>query len=513
MKALKKLSCLLLAVLLLMSVSVTAFAAEGAPTVKGPDASFALTINESDPNHSYTAYQIFKGSLTQQDGNEILTDIQWGDGVSEAGKIALVDAFKAVSTSAADVAKAIGSTAADAQKVAEIMAVADNQEGAGITIPRNGEGNNYSTTVTTGYYVVYDSVTDGDAYTAASEYIVQVVGATDVTPKADKPSVEKEVQEESRLADGKEGWGDDADYDIGDDVPFRLTATLGTHYGDYTTYKLVFHDTPSKGLTVNEDSFTVTVDGTTTLGADQFKVVVATDGSFTVTIEDLKEVAPDAHDNSVIVVQYTAELNNNAEILTANPNEVYLEYSNEPHSDGTGRTPKDEVNVFTYKIDVFKYDGKDKVGEELPEKGLEGVEFVLSRGVGENVEYVSGVDDNDKITGWTKSLDDAMKFLTDEQGKISVKGLDDGTYTLTETKPLPGYNTAEPIEITVEGTNVTTTGDLSDAAGVVNVENNEGLELPETGGIGTTIFYAVGGVLVVAALVLLVTKKRMSKES
>ena len=327
-------------------------------------------------------------------------------------------------------------------------------------------------------------------------------------------------------------WLDSADYDIGDSVPFQLKATLADNVSSYTTYKVVFHDTLSKGLTYNSDA-KVYIGGTETNGFTVTSTVNA-DGTTTLTVscDDVKDLG--AGNSSVITVEYTAKLNESATVGSAgNTNKVKLEYSNNPNNSGTGNnetgnTPEDTVVVFTYKTIINKvtknpaYDpdkdsnktGTDSEGntQYIP---LTGAEFTLEKYNKETNEWKSiTVVKNDKGTTFTFS------------------GLDDGNYRLTETKTPAGYNTIDPIEFTITATHdnsgatptltslsgnatgsvITFTSNLSEGSLSADVVNQAGAVLPETGGMGTTIFYILGSVLVLGAGVLLVVKKRMGAD-
>ncbi|MEO2261848.1 isopeptide-forming domain-containing fimbrial protein [Dorea sp. YH-dor228] len=494
MKKAKKLLGLLLTMVMMMSVAITAMA---------EDETYSITINNSAEGHTYEAYQIFTGDLsTNEDGGKVLSNIVWGSGVSEAGQTALGDA-----AAKAETLKTEADAKAFAKEVAPYLTTA---AGSASTVT---DGKYVISVLTPGYYLVKDqegSLTgDNDAYT---EYIVRVVGNVEANPKSDVPEVEKKVKDiNDSTDDDMTDWQDSADYDIGDSIPFQLKATLADNVSSYTTYKVVFHDTLSKGLTYNNDA-KVYIDGAETEGFTVTSTVNA-DGTTTLTVssDDVKSL--DAGNNSVITVEYTATLNENAVLGSAgNPNEVYLEYSNNPNkseagNNETGNTPADKVIVFTYKTIINKVDGEDKP--------LTGAEFTLEKYNKETDEWKAiAVVKNDEGTTFTFS------------------GLDDGNYRLTETKTPAGYNTIEPIEFTITAehdvlsdnpaltslrgnettgeitfTSSTTEGSLS-----ADVVNKAGSTLPETGGMGTTIFYILGGLLVLFAVVLLVSKKRMSCE-
>lgn len=189
-----------------------------------------------------------------------------------------------------------------------------------------------------------------------------------------------------------------------------------------------------------------------------------------------------------ITYQYTATLNANAATATAHKNTAWLTYSN------FTSTP-DKVTVYTYEVDVFKYTNND--GDEI---GLAGAGFVLKNS---NGKYYCNTDG---VVTWVDSEDDATEYTTAANDyTVTFAGIKNGTYTLHEKTVPVGYNPAQDATVTVDDANVK--GDTQ-----IKVLNQSGTELPSTGGIGTTIFYCVGAVLAVGAFVLLITKKRMSRE-
>lgn len=513
MKHSKKLASLLLALVMALSLAVTAFADEST--------TYSITINNSTAGHTYEAYQIFTGDLaTNEAGNKVLSNIVWGSGVSEAGKTALQDKYDtAEAKSAAGVAEAL--TTANAEQFAKD--VASYLTSTKVTSTYDESSKSYTISgLDAGYYLVKDQdgslIGDNDSYT---EYIIQVVGNVTATPKSDVPEVQKKVKDiNDSTDDAMTGWQDSADYDIGDSVPFQLKATLADNVTSYTTYKVVFHDTLSKGLTYNNDA-KVYIGGTKT---DGFTVTstVNDDGTTTLTVscDDVKALG--AGNSSVITVEYTATLNGNAVLGSdGNPNEVYLEYSNNPNkseegNNETGNTPEDTVIVFTYKTVINKVNGQ---GNPLP-----GAEFTLEKKV------LKTPADEEKGTEAVYEWKTITVVKNKEGTTFTFSGLDDGNYRLTETVTPAGYNTIAPIEFTVTAehdvlsdnpaltslSGNATTGELTFTSSTTegslsaDVVNKAGSVLPSTGGIGTTIFYVLGGILVLVAVVLLVTKKRMS---
>ena len=506
MKKSRKLMSILLVVAMLFTLVSPAMADDG----------YTITINNtSETEHSYVAYQIFAGTVNDK-GN--LGNITWGSGISDAGKDALGEA-----KTKAEALKTTADAEAFAKAVAPYLDVASGKlEKAGSVYTISG--------LAAGYYLVKDA--DGslngteDAYT---EYLLKVVKNTTAELKSDVPEVVKKVKDTNDSTGSTSEWQDSADHDINDVVPFQLTATLANNLEKYAgAYKVVFHDTLSQGLTFKEITSVkiVNTNGEITLNEDDYsfaKTTIQDDPEtenmkeatqFTITIADAKTAG--AKNSCQVIVEYTATLNNQAEIgASGNPNVVYLEYSNNPNWDGsgekepTGKTPEDKVIVFTYQTVINKVDSE--------QKPLSGAVFTLEKLVNGNWEPINVVETKPDTT-------------------FTFKGLDDGFYRLKETVTPPGYNTIDDIYFEIEAKHDTTSPDpelkeltatqktenngdleegkvtfkptytLADGKIATKVVNNSGATLPETGGIGTTIFYVIGGALVLGAAVLLATQ-------
>ena len=547
MKMTKKLSALLVALVMALSLTVPAFAA-------------TVTLPEADvlAGHSFTAYQVFAGR--EEDG--ILSDVVEGSGVNFAAFLTALqsaDERFADCATAADVAKVLGENNTDtalADAVAELTYANKTGDGIALTAGENE--------LADGYYLIVDATENVAAGSAYNKALLQVVGESiTIGLKTDAPAVEKKVQENDQYAadDGYGlGFNDVADYSMGDAVPFHLIGTI-PNMAQYDTYLYIFHDTYSEGLNAPENvkvylSADKELDDADT---DVTASFVRADGenSFSLTCDDLKAVVGGS-DAKYVIVDYTAVLNQNAAVgLDGNTNEVTLEYANDPNWDAdgwkdgkdddgdgeideddekpkqpTGETPKDVVIVFTYALDTTKIDGATAEAEDPTE--LAGAEFVLYRGSAEAPEYAV-LDESKKVISWTAAKDKATVLVSDEAGLFSVIGLDDGTYWLEETKAPAGYNllsqsvevvisadtangqdwdSFDPadalIDLTVTADGEVGTADEAIGVAAITIANNKGAVLPETGGMGTTVLYVAGGVLVVAAVVLLVTKKRMS---
>lgn len=488
MKYFKKIASLVLALALALVLAVPAMAAD----------TYSITINNSATGHTYEAYQIFTGDLATKDGEKVLSNIVWGSGISEAGKTALGDAAAKAETL---------KTEDDAQAFAKAVApYLSTIAGSANTVT---DGKYVISGLAPGYYLVKDkdgslNSENNDSYT---NYIIRVVGDATANPKSGVPVVEKKVKDINDSTGVTSGWQDSADYDIGDTIPYQMTATMGDLSG-YDHYYVEFVDTMTHLTYTGITSVKV---GDTTLNAGQYTVDWdGTTKTLKVIIMDVK--AYGATTGTKVVVEYTATLDAAANIGSAgNPNEVYLVYSNNPNNTGdgtskpsdTGKTPQDKNIVFTYKVVVNKVD-KDKTP-------LEGAGFTL---------YKKNTSGAYEAIGSELKGGDMTTFIW--------SGLDDGDYKLVETTTPAGYNTIADIEFTITAGHVdgdnpyldTLSGDVTsgtatftavvgDGSLTTDVVNQSGSTLPETGGIGTTIFYVLGAVLVVGAGVVLVTKKRM----
>lgn len=503
-KAMKRILALALAVVVVLTMNMTVFADN-----EGTTPTYAITITNEETGHTYEAYQIFKGDLSSAG---VLSNIEWGAGVTDAGKLALGNA--------ADKAKSLeNASAATVREFAEKM---NGYLGTpSISVNTATTKNEYKMDgLEAGYYLIKDKDASMDEQDGSyTSFILQVTNKNQVVnAKADKPTVVKKVMDINDSTGAVTDWQDSADYDIGDDVPFQLTATLPNNVDKYDTYQIVFHDTLSAGFTYNTD-LAVYMDGvnvTSEFDSD----VVSTDAGTALTFSCDDMIALGAKNGSKVVITYTAELDEDAVIGAAgNPNKVYLEFSNNPNheGEGTGKTPEDKVIVFTYKVDINKFDEN--------EKSLEGAAFQLEK-------LIKGTEGKEDQWVLVKEYKVAAGQTTFE-----FKGIDDGTYRLTETVTPQGYNTIDPIEFivkaehketsddpmlitlignktngdvfvipeTIEGTD-TPTGTMS-----ANVINHSGSTLPSTGGTGRVLLYTVGAILVVVAGIVLVAKKRAAK--
>lgn len=453
--------------------------------VGGKAMAYDITVKDGGAG-TYEAYQIFTGDLSSDETT--LSNIEWGNGITDAGKAALQEKYGV--TSAAEVAEKLGSAGADAKAAKDFAKAAGQylQNATGLTGHEAG------------YYLVQNkTVGSNEAYT---NYILEVLKNVTVTPKTSIPSVTKKVKETNDTTGIKTDWQDFADYDRWDDVPFQLTATLPENLDDYETYYFELLDKLSPGFTLNKDTIKIYLDNgeTKTEVTKSFKF-----DNLDFKIDNLK-VLEGITASSKIIVEYTAKLNDKAvHGSSGNPSNVELVYSNNPNNTGvgasTGKTPESIVKVYTYEA-VFEEIDKNR-------ESLKGAEFTLYKVVKDDDTYKK-VEVDKQTVGETE--------------KFSFTGRDAGEYILVETKTPDGYNTIKPIEFKIvtdynekldptklegESGDAHFESNLSEGSLTAEIISRKGSLLPSTGGVGTTILYSIGTILVLLSVVFLVTKKRM----
>ena len=570
MKKIKQITAVFIAAAFITLSALSAFAA-------GND------VEDELKAHTYTAYQVFKAADVA-DGK--LASVEWGSALADAQNAFLADLKSAEEfktedasifkdcTKAKEVARVLEKLSDNDEKLKAFAKFVISYDGIQKYTETNKESGETVDTFTNGdkiseagYYVFKDSA---DTYTVLNPVLVKMVtnGTVEIKAKASVPQVEKKVLETSYNTDyasktitadvdgaqvplnyGK-GYNDAADYNIGDAVPFELIGTVPENFTDYDSYYYAFHDTLSKGLTkpdltkLTVEHYNVKKDDTTgelaykpvaTLGAELYSpnAVVNDDGttSLDIVFDNLRNV-PNLTADSLLIVRYNAVLNNDAVIgLPGNENEVYLQYSNNPYNETTGKTPEDKVIVFTYQLDVNKVDPDGN--------NLKDAEFILKNADG---KYYNSHSEGDSY--WVDGEKNAEVLTSNALGLFEVKGIDNGDYFLKETKAPEGFKKLEgEIKFTVDAKLISRNAEsdedapqtwegvpeialssfsatlkdnpaaelLSAENGTVSlkVTNTDVYDLPGTGGIGTTVFYIAGGVLVAAALVLLVVKRKV----
>lgn len=472
----KRVTSILLALALLLALAGTAVAAED----KG-----SITIDNAIVGKKYTIYRIFDLNSHNTDYSAINYTVseKWTAFFAEgAPGRTYVDIDKTYGYVVWKTGASPANFAAAAIEYAADKGIA--HDGQAVAAPGTVKFDDLAL----GYYLVQS---DLGALCSLDTTMPNVT----IKEKNSESTVEKQVQEDSTG-----DYGDHNDADIGQTVNFKTTINVVD--GDPKNY--VLHDTMSAGLTFDPASVAVTI-GQQKLAKDTDYTLVTsglTDGcTFEVKFKDgvLKP-------NDVVEVAYSAKVNEHAVIGgTGNDNKTHLTYSDTPKSTGERLT-----KTYVWQFDVFKYAKKDK--EEIP---LAGAQFVLYKTVNDEKFYAQVA--NGKITGWTDDKEKATVFETPDNGKFVIAGLDADTYYLEEIKAPDGYNQLkDPVKVVItatiasDKTSTTTITYNETATGTVRIENQTGVELPSTGGIGTTVFYVIGGLLMGVAVVLLVTRKKMS---
>ena len=535
---------------------------------------YSITINGGDQKGMggatrFTAYKIFKGEPKNFQGNhETLMGIEWGDGVTQDQLVAALKGsdlpveggtFGSKFTEAYNKWKGTHDSAiTEAELVAQFLSqhltdtyaddfariVAGCVKGEGTKSTETGEGWEISG-LAGGYYFVKDNYVspepDGQPDPAVSSYILRVVEDVSVPIKSSIPTVEKKVE-------GKDGYL----AQIGQELTFTLTGTVAQNISEYETYSYKFTDTLSKGLdilNINRDDFSVK------LGEHQFtkgtdytaEVTNGEDGKhvLTVTFADLIAAAKNGkttlNENSKIVVTYKAKLNGSAVAGGAgNPNDVKLEYSNDPYSDGKGESVPDEVKTYTLNLGIVKQSG------DVEPKKLSGAKFKLKNAEGKyaKMEKQEGSSEENpvySITGWADDEKDGSEITTGDGGTFTILGLtasaDPGTkYTIVETAAPDGYEKMQDIVFNIIGSvddekngalgtialkrdssnqnreDVQFGGNMDDGSGSLTLINYSSPILPNTGGIGAKVVYLVSGLAVLAGVCVVLAARKKGRE-
>ena len=429
-----------------------------------------------------------------------------------------------------------------------------------------------------GYYLVLGNVKTLDN----GEIVFGVAGlrtnddCVTFVPKADAPTIDKKVWDvadedlDELVAD--EDWKDSTDAQIGDDVKFQIISTIPNMNG-YTAYTYIVHDVLSKGLTFNNDVEITLLDpsGAEVTGKTVGNYTVtpvlnanaAGDTFITITFDKMLEdwYEQDSTDSTKstwagykFAIEYTAELNKNAVIAHELPdnynfNEVKLKYSNNPYDTTTNETPEVLVKVYTFKVDVLKFADLESGPVYLADAKFRLYKTESDAEAAVNLLLANGTLPTDGSDGAIavvagSSIDSENLYIVDKggsnydmvtpsNGKITVKGLDEGFYYFVETEAPEGFNLLEaPVPVGIDATYDPATGDLVSISqwiynevskdfewgtGITNVadlfaklliENLYGSKLPETGGIGRTIFTVAGSGMMLAAAVIMIAKRK-----
>lgn len=520
-KTFKRIFAILLAITILFAVSVTALAADPPYTITINNNSSAVSMN----GITYSAYKIFDVTLSGDNEQGVPQnyaytisdeysgfsyDVTVGDTTTSYSGKALIDYVARLSNNSDalnDFAAAVRTYIINNTIPASATETATDDDSAVISVNDLG------------YYLVTatanptDVSTTPEAVTAFCALNTTNYNA-EVNLKADVPTISKSVKEDDDTT-----YASYADGEINEKFNFKLTATIPSYASYYDRYTYIIHDTMDSSLTLDKDSIKLYSDADLSTEIDVANYTVSADSNadgctFEITLKS--EYFTTATDGTTIYVGYDATLTTGAKIYTdSNNNTTHIEYSNDAYDESsTADTPDKTVKVYSYSFDLFKYylEGETK-------HGLADAHFRLYRDAACNQEILL-VKNADGTYRLAETGETAVEIISTTE-KVTIKGLDSGDYYLKETKAPNGYNlNPDAVKITITANANTDSTDIAsvslkqDGADTteISIQNNSGTLLPLTGGIGTVMFYVVGGILVVGVVIILITRMRVSRK-
>lgn len=521
MKIIKKIAAIMLSVMMVLGMC-SVVGAEGAGTTGGtgtPGITGSITINEAAPKETYKIYRILDlesyNETTENYAYKLRTDKasgsekSWSDFINSSGIKDVYVTLVGDYVTWKDTANAAKFAKLALEYAKDNTIVADQTE----TAPEAVSGATTSTVTFTGlplgYYLVETSVGTVLALDTTKPNAI-------IKEKNGVPSVEKQVQEDSTSV-----WASSNTADIGQTVNFKTTITAQAGAKSY-----VLHDKMESGLTF-DNSVTVTKEAQKLSAPQDYKLVVSSspdiEDDCTFEIVFTQDFCDTLKANDEITVTYSATLNNGATIAgNGNKNETWLEYGESSKTTHVTTTTK------TYEIPVYKFTNTKDASGNTTKEPLPNAKFTLtkeSETTAIKLVKVSDADENNPYDVYrvamgsdTTGVINDGEITTPSTGKFKIQGLDADTYDLTETKQPDGYNLLkEPIKIKIDdetgkityATKSATSLNSMPEGGNIEVENKSGSILPSTGGMGTTLFYIFGAILVIGSGVVLITKKRM----
>lgn len=544
----KKILCLVMAFAIVLSLSTVAFAAETDPVINITNTNTAVSID----GQTYSAYKLYDLTFDGASAYSYTINADFAgfiytkpDGANIEGGAKLLEYLGGIAENSETLnhfAKAAYKYITDNSIAAKGTATASNEK-ASIDLKSAGLG----------YYLVYGGGKRADNPNGADNTVVAACALTttdyksDITVKVDVPSLEKKLVDED---------GNPVDYitqEVGGKVNFQLKTAVPNTQG-YEKYTFILHDTMTSGLRFNAEDLKISINGGAAQTLDEYnanavvgKATLAAPGadneSFTLSFEPvaMAQAGQGSYRGQSIVVTYTATITAAALTNKTDSNTAELEYSNNPYDDGTGKTSTGDeqtVEVYSFDIAIYKY-AENKAKPDDLSVPLADAKFVLYRQGDTDTAY-EYYKVTDGVVSWIPvtaeagkeptAPDDASPVISSKTEKVKFTGLKEGTYYLQEVAAPDGYNklaASIPVTISatreadgsfkatvngVEGT-VFTDGEHSDSTNayvVANIANASGSILPSTGGMGTTIFYIVGALLAVAAVVVLVSKRKVT---
>jgi fimbrial isopeptide formation D2 family protein/LPXTG-motif cell wall-anchored protein len=477
----KKLFAVLLSIALVLSMGVVAFAADNG----------SITITNAIDGSKYDVYKMLDFEAASADGKTGVYTIE--DGWANFFAAEPATNYFTVTNNNGKVTVALkdGVTKVD-QTLAKAAIAYAKANGIAATKTATAAGTTVEFTgLDLGYYAIDTSIGTLCALTNTNSDFT-------AAEKNEKPDITKEVQE-----DKDNSWGKVNDADIDQKVYYKSTITVGVGATNY-----VMHDTMEAGLTFNNDVTVQLADGTV-VDANFYTVTASPADGHTFDVKFENAFIAGLNKGTQFTVYYSATLNENAKIaVDGNDNTVYLSYG----EDNTWTSEEHKTTTYTWKLDVLKYtlDGDSKVE-------LAGAKFQLTKADGAVIKFTQVANTDDGVPTYMVDVDGTVTEIeTDATGKFYIVGLDEGAYKLVETAAPEGYNKlANPIDVTITSEHddaglVATYKINSEEPATIEVENKTGGLFPETGGIGTVIFTVVGILLMAAAAIILITKKRMN---
>lgn len=510
-KTIQKLMAALLAVAMVCAMAIPAFATDGDATAAAATGTGSITIENAVTNQTYKIYRILNLEYHADTNSYRYTaNGAWEGFILRENNNFKLDketgAVTWINTNPENNGTAIQQIASSAGKYAEYTPNNVQEDGSA---KANGIPLTFSN-LPLGWYLVVSDLVDLDKGALCS--IDTTDPTVEIREKNSNSTLDKSILEGDQLLSVNNAG-------IGDVVNFQLDIVVK----DGQPKGYVVHDKMSEGLTFNSNSVSVSLlrhsDGNASGNLTTGYTLDTHPGdgcTFEVKFDD-GTLKP----NDAVTISYTATVNNKAVIAgSGNTNEAYLQYNNNK------TTVKHTTTTYVWGMGVRKF---ANLGNGDTDHALADAEFKLYKGADADKKYAAfstatTVDGTSvyKLTNWVTDAATATAVVTPASGNIKLEGLDEGTYYLEETKAPVGYNKlTAPIIVVIKSTLPTAGGDASytvkygettPADHVVRVENKAGVELPSTGGMGTTLFYVIGGGLMVAAIVLLVTKKRMENK-
>ena len=510
---------------------------------------YSFVVDNTADGYHYTLYQMFSGDVvTNDDGDFVISNVKWGESVPSETQEAMYDMFKleGEDRNAVRVAEEISaSTDSDLfHTMMTYMSELGKTNGASLrqyatltkgTYDVNGEQKEgYGIDgLPAGYYLVRNTgVPANDPNAAYSDYIIEVTGE-DIFAETKEATTTafKKVQDVNDVDGEHTDLQDSADYDIGDSIPYTLTATLPMNYSMYDAvgFNLKFEDDMDKGLTWDGTAtiYYGDVDNSENIKFEEVSGLTIEHDGITEEIQstyddgsiwmydcgNLKEKGYDLQAGDRVWVEYKATLNTHAIVgPTGNENKHRIIFSHNPTDYSQLNASEFDKNVvYTYKTVFHKVD--EKTGAPLP-----GADFTLEKLVDGAWVDVTALNKGDGAMNPIKTVTEDTTF--------TFTGLDDGTYRITESKTPDGYNTMEPQEFDIvathtdgddpeleslEGTSTdafTMEANMSTATLSATITNREGVVLPSSGDAGTRMIYIIGSALVVASIAILYTRRQ-----